>query len=441
MVRVRIAPSPTGHFHIGNARTALFNWLYARHTGGTFIVRIEDTDRERNSPESLEVVLSSLRWLGLNWDEGPEVGGESGPYFQSQRDAIYKEYLERLRDIGRAYDKDGAVYFRVSGEDQTIEDAVRGKVVRREEKDFVIFRSDGTPIYHFAVVVDDIAMGITHVIRGEEHLSNTSKHTELFAAMGAQPPIFAHVPLILKSHGPGKMGKRDWGFQVGDYERRLFLSSAVRNYLCLLGWSPKDNREVLSIDETIDLFDFPGINKDAARFDERKLAFINVAHLRELSLESFVSLARPILIRSGTIEEGSDENYIKAVLQLCQEKVRSFEELPDYVYYFFREDFSFLEKAERKIMGKGEPLSRLREVLPIFEAMNDFSEEALENKLGKLAESMGLYTGDYIHPTRLAVSGTNAGPGIYALIRVLGRDRTLSRIRRFLDKRSGEEEG
>ena len=441
MVRVRFAPSPTGHFHIGNARTALFNWLYARHTGGTFILRIEDTDRERNSAEALGVVLNSLRWLGLNWDEGPEIGGDSGPYFQSQRDAIYREFLENLRDSGRAYDKDGAVYFRVSGEDQIIEDAIRGKVVRREEKDFVIFRSDGTPIYHFVVVADDIAMGITHVIRGEDHLSNTSKHTELFAALGAEIPVFAHIPLILKSRGSGKMSKRDWGFQVSDYERRLFLASAVRNYLCLLGWSPKDDREVLSIDETIELFDFPGINKDGARFDERKLAFINAAHLKELPLETFVWLARPILIRSGTIKDRIDEDYLRAVLQLCQEKVRSFEELPDYVHYFFREDFQFSEKAERKIMRKGEPLSRLRELLPILEAVDEFGEEELESGLTQLAESKGLYTGDYIHPTRLALSGTNAGPGIYALIRVLGRERTLSRIRRFLDMRPRGDEG
>lgn len=438
MIRVRFAPSPTGHFHIGNARTALFNWLYARHTGGVFVLRIEDTDRERNSPEALKKLINSLRWLGLNWDEGPQVGGNAGPYFQSQREAIYKDFLEKLRDSGRAYDKEGAVYFRVSGEDQVIEDAIRGKVVRREEKDFVIFRSDGTPIYHFVVVVDDISMGITHVIRGEDHLSNTSKHIELFAALGAEIPIFAHIPLILKPQGPGKMSKRDWGFQVSDYENRLFLASAVRNYLCLLGWSPKDDREVLSIEETIELFDFPGINKDGARFDEGKLAFINAAHLRDLPLETFVSVSRPVLIRSGTIDVGTDEDYLRMVLQLCQEKVRSLEELPTYVVPFFREDFPFQEKAENKIMRKKGSFSRLRELLAVFEAMDEFGEEILENRLNQLAESKGFYTGDYIHPARLALSGTNAGPGIYALIRVLGRERTLSRIRRYLDMRSQE---
>ena len=208
-VRVRFAPSPTGDFHIGSARTALFNWLYARHTGGVFILRIEDTDRERNTPEALRLLLDGMRWLGLNWDEGPDTGGEYGPYFQSERGDIYREHLEKLRAAGRAYDKDGAVWFKISGEPQVIEDAIRGRVERTEEKDFVIFRSNGAPIYHFTVVVDDIAMGITHVLRGEDHLSNSSKHSELFKAFGAPLPVFAHIPLILKSHGKGKMSKRD----------------------------------------------------------------------------------------------------------------------------------------------------------------------------------------------------------------------------------------
>jgi glutamyl/glutaminyl-tRNA synthetase len=203
-VRVRFAPSPTGFFHIGSARTALFNWLYARHTQGVFILRIEDTDKERNSDEFLRVIYDSLRWLGLDWDEGPGVGGGAGPYRQSERSAIYQEYLAQLRRTGRTYEKDGATYFRISGESQIIEDAIRGRVERTEEKDFVIVRSDGNPVFHLVNVVDDIAMRVTHVIRGEDHLSNTSKHTELFRAFGAPLPVFAHIPLILKQNGPEK---------------------------------------------------------------------------------------------------------------------------------------------------------------------------------------------------------------------------------------------
>ncbi|MDG1667664.1 MAG: glutamate--tRNA ligase family protein, partial [Opitutae bacterium] len=227
-VRVRFAPSPTGFFHIGSARTALFNWLYARHTGGTFVLRIEDTDKERNTDEALRVLLDGMRWMGMDWDEGPEVGGALGPYFQSERQAIYDEYLLKLKDAGRTYEKDGAIWFKLEGERYTeyddfrkaevekvkaapvvIDDAVRGRVERAEEMDFVIVRKDGNPVFHLVNVVDDIAMGITHVIRGEDHLSNTSKHVELFKAFGVEPPVFAHIPLILKEVGSGKMSKRD----------------------------------------------------------------------------------------------------------------------------------------------------------------------------------------------------------------------------------------
>ena len=250
-VRVRFAPSPTGFFHIGSARTALFNWLYARHTGGVFVLRIEDTDQARNSEAFLNVIYDSMRWLGLNWDEGPVVGecggGDFGPYRQNERGAIYREYLEKLRATGRTYEQDGATYFRISGEPQVIDDAIRGRVERAEEKDFVIVRSDGNPVFHLVNVVDDITMGITHVIRGEDHLSNTSKHTELFAAFGAPRPVFAHIPLILKQHGPGKMSKRDHGALIEEYQKRGYSAEGLVNFLCLLGWNPKDDREKMPI--------------------------------------------------------------------------------------------------------------------------------------------------------------------------------------------------
>ena len=433
-VRVRFAPSPTGDFHIGSARTALFNWLYARHTGGVFILRIEDTDRERNTPEALRLLLDGMRWLGLNWDEGPDTGGEYGPYFQSERGDIYREHLEKLRAAGRAYDKDGAVWFKISGEPQVIEDAIRGRVERTEEKDFVIFRSNGAPIYHFTVVVDDIAMGITHVLRGEDHLSNSSKHSELFKAFGAPLPVFAHIPLILKSHGPGKMSKRDEGALIEEYQRRRFLPAAVRNYLSLLGWNPKDDSEVMPIEEIIERFDFPGINRNNARFDEKKLAHFNTEHLRLLPLETFTWMARPDLDKAGVVPEDTDEDYLQAVLGLCQEKVRSFPELPAYIDYFFNDDFEYAEKAHKKVFRKGDPPARMRELLAALESIEDFSEAALEQTLQGLAEANGLYTAEYIHPARLAVSGTDAGPGLYALLRVLGKERTIKRLKHFVEK-------
>src|SRR5690606_27690599 len=291
-VRVRFAPSPTGFFHIGSARTALFNWLYARHTGGVFILRIEDTDKERNSEAFLNVIYDSLSWLGMNWDEGPRVGGDFGPYRQSERAHIYREYLEKLRASGRVYEKDGATWFRISGEPQVIEDAIRGQVVRTEEKDFVIIRSDGNPVFHFVNVVDDISMRVTHVIRGEDHLSNTSKHTELFKAFGAPMPVFAHIPLILKQNGPGKMSKRDQGALVEEYQKRGYLPEALVNFLCLLGWNPKDDREKMPIAEIIERFDLPGVNQSNARFDERKLAHMNMQYLLELPPDRYLEQAR-----------------------------------------------------------------------------------------------------------------------------------------------------
>lgn len=433
-VRVRFAPSPTGFFHIGSARTALFNWLYARHTGGTFVLRIEDTDKQRNTEEALQVIFDGLRWLGMQWDEGPKAGGDFGPYFQSEREAIYQEYIQKLRDAGRLYEKDGAGYFRISGEPQVIDDAVRGRVERTEEKDFVVVRSDGSPVFHLVNVVDDITMKISHVIRGEDHLSNTSKHTELFKAFGASLPTFAHIPLILKENGPGKMSKRDKGALIEDYRRRWFLPDAVRNYLCLLGWSPKDDREVMAIEEIIRIFDLPQINQNNARFDEKKLSFINSRYVHELPKEKFLAMGRERLQEAGTLEEEKDSAYVDAVLELCQEKLRSVEELPAFCDYFFNDDYPFDQKAKQKIFKKGDPLARVNELKSALEATDDFSETALESLVQGLAEENGVSTGEYIHACRLAVSGRSVGPGFYGLLRVLGKERVLSRIGRFLQE-------
>jgi len=286
-VRVRFAPSPTGFFHIGSARTALFNWLYARHTSGVFILRIEDTDKERNSEAFLNVIYDSLKWLGMNWDEGPGVGGNYGPYRQSERNDLYKEYVDKLLASGRAYEKDGAIWFKLLGERSevfdehrkktvtkvkvppvVIDDMIRGRVERLEDEDFVIVRSDGNPVFHLVNVIDDIAMDVTHVIRGEDHLSNTSKHVLLYEGFGIAPPKFAHIPLILKQNGPGKMSKRDQGALIEEYQRRGYLPEALVNFLCLLGWNPGDDREKMPIAEIIRLFDLPGVNQSNARFDD-----------------------------------------------------------------------------------------------------------------------------------------------------------------------------
>lgn len=450
-VRVRFAPSPTGFFHIGSARTALFNWLYARHCGGIFVLRIEDTDKARNTDEALHVLLDGMRWLGLDWDEGPETGGDFGPYFQSKRQAIYDEYLEKLKAAGRTYEKDGAIWFKLEGERYTaydrfkeaevekvraqpviIDDAVRGRVERAEEMDFVIVRKDGSPGFHFVNVVDDIAMGITHVIRGEDHLSNTSKHVELFKAFGVAPPRFAHIPLILKESGPGKMSKRDKGALIEDYEKRGFLPAAVRNYISLLGWNPKDDREKIDIGEIIELFDFPGINKGNARFDEQKLSSLNAEYLRELNIESFSFLARPILAGAGVVAEDEDEDYLQAVLGLAQPKARSLEDLPEYVRYFFKDDYTMDEKTGEKIAKKADPKKLLAEIVPVLEGLERFDADPIKSALEAHAEAREQKIFSYFPSIRYALSGAAGGPDLLPMLEVMGRERVLSRLRRFI---------
>ena len=450
-VRVRFAPSPTGFFHIGSARTALFNWLYARHTGGTFVLRIEDTDKERNTEEALQVLLEGMKWMGMDWDEGPDVGGNYGPYFQSQRQPIYDEYLEKLTAAGRTYEKDGAIWFKLEGERYStyddylkteiekvkampvvIEDEVRGRVERAEEKDFVLVRKDGSPGFHLVNVIDDITMGITHVIRGEDHLSNTSKHVELYNAFGVKPPKFAHIPLILKEEGSGKMSKRDKGALIEEYEARGFLAVAVRNYISLLGWNPKDEREKMNIDEIIELFDFPGINKGNSRFDEKKLSALNAEYLRELNIESFTFLARPLLNEAGVVSENADENYLQAVLTLCQPKARSLDTLSELCGYFFVDDYAMDEKTGAKIAKKTDPKELLGEVLPILESIKSFDADSLKSSLETQAESKDQKVFAYFPALRYATSGQGGGPDLLPMLAVMGRERVVARIKRFI---------
>ena len=486
-VRVRFAPSPTGFFHIGSARTALFNWLYARHTGGTFILRIEDTDQERNRDEYLRLIYDSLAWLGLNWDEGPKVGanggGDFGPYRQSERGHLYQEYVQRLRDSGRAYEKDGAIWFKLLGERHevfdehrkktvtkvkgppvVIDDRIRGRVERSEDEDFVIVRSDGNPVFHLVNVVDDIAMNVTHIIRGEDHLSNTSKHVRLYEGFGVPPPAFAHIPLILKQNGPGKMSKRDQGALIEEYQRRGYLPEALVNFLCLLGWNPGDDREKMPIADLVRLFDLPGVNQSNARFDDKKLAHMNMAYLLAQPAEPFVAHAQEFFARreklisserdraeppedSQTQERRRREAaicrtamqaaagapaYFREVMLLSQPKIKGVEELPAYTAYFFSDEFPVDPKVKDKVMGKGDPTARLRELVAALPAMDFSSDVAIEEGIKALAAKGGLGFGDYQAVARLAVSGTNVGPSITGMFRVMGRERVLARLGRWL---------
>jgi glutamyl-tRNA synthetase len=437
-VRVRFAPSPTGYLHIGGARTALFNWLYARHTGGTFILRIEDTDEARNTQEAVNVILDGLRWLGLDWDEGPTSPdahapskGNFGPYFQSQRKANYTKRVEELLANNLAYEREGAIRFRMTREPIVIPDLVVGDVTRpltdREEQDpdFVIVRSDGQPVFHFVNVVDDLEMNITHVIRGEDHLSNTAKHIALFRAFAVEPPKYAHIPLILNADG-SKMSKRDRGASMTTYMDEGFVSAGVVNYLALLGWSPKNNREKMSVAELITAFDLPNVLRHNAKFDMTKLEWLSGEHLRDLSEEDFRARAHDALGRAGLPLQNFPAEYVRAAIDTCRGKVKKFSELAGYAGFYFRDDVAVPAEAAAEFTP--EVRARVAKLRDAFAALPNFTAAELERALKAVAAELGLKAGPLVHPTRLAVTGATSGPSLYHLLEIVGREKVLERL-------------
>lgn len=436
-IRVRFAPSPTGLLHIGGARTALFNWLYARHTGGTFVLRIEDTDAARNTPEARAIIFRGLKWLGLDWDEGPDedgtTRGDRGPYSQSQRGEIYQKYIRRLLDEGKAYEFEGAIKFRTPKTVCTVPDMICGDIHfdRTNDPDLVIARKDGSPVFHLVNVVDDLEMGITHVIRGEDHLSNTPKHLALFEAFGAQPPVYAHIPLILNTNG-SKMSKRDEGASVGEYIDQGYLPEAVRNYLCLLGWSPKDNREVVPIAEVVERFDLPQVNRSNARFDINKLYWINGEYWRGMDAAAFEAFSRHFLESKQAIPAGTDPGYLSQSLAIIREKIKIGRDLPEWIAPFLNEAFEYEAKAAEKNLVQPEAYARVQKLKGLFSALPEWTTAALESALVKAAEGDGVKTAAYVHPCRVAVSGVSVGPSLYHMLEVMGRERVLRRLDRSL---------
>jgi glutamyl-tRNA synthetase len=442
-VRVRFAPSPTGFLHIGGARTALFNWLYARHTGGKFILRIEDTDAARNTQEAVNVILDGLRWLGLDWDEGPvnsDVTGPShgdrGPYFQSQRQDNYTRRVEALLSRGLAYEHEGAVKFKMQREAVIIHDLVVGEV-RREltdreavDPDFVIVRSDGQPVFHLVNVIDDLEMGITHVIRGEDHLSNTAKHIALFQAFGVAPPKYAHIPLILNQDGT-KMSKRDQGASLAQYQTDGFAPEAVVNFLCLLGWSPKNNREILARPELVELFDLPQVLRHNARFDYAKLVWMNGEYITAMVPDRYYELAVHALHQAGFNPNNYPLTYVKAALDTCKEKIDLFAELPAYAGFYFRDEIAYEPEAAKKcFVPENQP--RLQKLRDSLGKLSTFDAASVEAALKVTATELGVKAGVLIHPTRLACTGNPHGPSLYHLIEVLGKEKVLQRIERAM---------
>ena len=475
--RVRFAPSPTGYLHVGGARTALFNWLFARRHGGTFVLRIEDTDTERSSDQMVAGILESMRWLGLDWDEGPGVEGPHGPYFQTQRfdrhraaahqllaDGLaYKCYCssERLKEHREAAEKAGgawkydrkclglteeeqrrlegtgvqpALRFKVPPGKTAYTDRVRGdiEVDHEQIEDFVILRSNGVPIYHLSVVADDIDMGITHVIRGDDHISNTPKHILLWQALGRKPPEFAHVPLILGTDRK-KLSKRHGMTSVTEYERLGYLPDAMVNFLALLGWSPGGDREVMPRDELIEAFSIDDISGGAAVFDPEKLDWFNAQYLARLTPDELVTLAKPLLQAAGLWRDEYDETrreWLQRVLRLVLPRVRR---LPDLVLHarpFLTITVDYDPDAIRKHLSAGDLDGHIEALIAAFEADSEsFDETAIERTLRAVAEARGVKAAVLIHAARIAATGKAVSPGIFEVLALLGKPLTISRLR------------
>ncbi len=491
--RVRIAPSPTGPLHIGTARTALFNYLHARHVGGAFILRLEDTDVARSSIAYEKDILDGLHWLGLDWDEGPEVAGDPargphGPYRQMERLPSYATAAERLLAVDLAYPcycspdelaqdrqaqeaarqapryvgrcatltpeergareaegRRGALRFRVGTGVVAFDDTIRGRVefdVENLGGDFVIVRADGTPLYHFTVVVDDAAMGITHVIRGEDHLSNTPKHILLFRALGHDVPQFAHLPLILNPDRT-KMSKRKSQTAIGDYIAQGFIREALVNYLALLGWSTGSEEEVLSMTEIIERFDLGNVHKGGAVFDRERLEWLNGQWIRRLAPDDLIDRLRPFLeaeLAAGRIEWMPADDQVRALLPVLQERLPTLGAVGDLVGFLWVADVdpdaATLVPKRWDIAATRDGLAAARETIAdVSEVV--FEADELEPPLRALAEARGWKAGDLFMAIRVAVTGRTATPPLFDTLVALGRDRVLARLDRALARLAG----
>ena len=426
--RVRFAPSPTGYLHVGGARTALFNWLYARHVGGKFLLRIEDTDKQRSTDEHTRVILDGLTWLGLDWDEEP--------VFQGARVKRHQEVADQLLAEGQAYTEEGAIRFRLPPGAIAWDDAVHGPISFQGEdiKDFVILRTDRTPIYNFAVVVDDIDMKITHVLRGDDHISNTPKQIALYRALGASLPMFGHVPMI---HGPDgkKLSKRHGAEAVGDYEHMGILPAAMRNFLALLGWSPGGDREIMTLDEMVRLFAFEGIQKKPAIFDMTKLEWMNGQYLSMATAEELYPLVSPQLAQLGL--NGNKDAVLKAIAGV---KTRSRTTLDVAKQVAVRLDAKFVafdDKAKKEIAKDPAGYKASLEASVAVLRKTDWTPEALEKTLRALADEKAVAAGKIFQPIRIALTGGTVSEPVNELLYVVGKEAALKRLQAAVTESTG----
>ncbi|MCR2044339.1 glutamate--tRNA ligase [Anaerosalibacter massiliensis] len=480
-VRVRFAPSPTGYLHVGGARTALFNYYFAKKNNGKFILRIEDTDKKRLKEDSISQILSSMKWLGMDWDEGPEIGGEYGPYFQSERINLYTDEIKKLLNEGKAYycfcteddiekereeQRKNKLPYRYSGKcshlskeevernlkigkpyvirikmprdgSTEIEDLIRGKVVvdNTQLDDYIIMKSNGIPTYNFACVIDDYAMKISHVIRAEEHLSNTPKQILTYKALGYEVPKFAHLPMIL-APDRSKLSKRHGATSVEEFKENGYLPETLVNYLTLLGWSPGGNEEIFSMEETIEKFSLDKVTKTAAIYDTKKLSWMNGQYLTRSDLEYIAKEALPYLVEDGLIESNDIEEkyeYIKRVVDIVREKVKLLPEISDASSYFFKDIDEYEEKGVKKRFTKDGVVKILERGKEALKNAPNFNVDTVEKVYRDLIDELGIKGGDIIHPTRLAISGRTVGPSLFDIISVLGKETCIKRMDKAID--------
>jgi len=414
MVRVRFAPSPTGSLHIGSVRTALFNWLYARSQSGKFILRIEDTDKKRSSEAHLKEIFSNLEWLGLKWDE---------LYFQSKRNDMYLSYAEKFVKEGLAYKDGEAVIFKVPAEKVKIYDLVHGEIEVDNSiiGELVLVKSDKSPTYNFACVIDDIDMKVSHVIRGDDHISNTNKQIALYNALSIKPPKFAHIPLIL---GPNKapLSKRFGAVSMAEYKDKGYLPEAMVNYLALLGWAPGDDREFMETKEIIKKFSIKRINKRGAEFDENKLRWLNGEHIRKLDINKFIELAK-------SFTDGKfPKEWFKKFCKLYHGRIKTLVEFKKELDIFTKDEVSYDKEAVEKFLKGKEVLDMLKLAKERLGKIKDFTPEAIEKESRALIKELNLKGADLIHPLRVATTGKSVSAGIFEVLALLGKEKTIKRL-------------
>ncbi len=423
MLKVRFAPSPTGFLHVGGARTCMFNWLYAKHSGGKFILRIEDTDLERSKKEYLDEILESIKWLGMDWDE---------IHYQSQRFDIYREYAKKLVKQGKAYQKEGAVFFKYDFQRVEIDDIIRGKIVFTElpKSEEVIIKSDNSPAYNFSCCVDDALMQISCVVRGEDHISNTPKQILMYEALGFSVPQFAHLPLIL-SPGGGRLSKRFGATSIREYKEMGYLSKAISNYLLLLGWSPGNNREIISLDEAKDIFEMKNVNKTGAVFSLDKLNWVNTEYIKSSDTGELTDLIQDFLADKDFLPPDTGRDYLEKVAGLFQGRIFKLADLIDWARFCFYDDFTYSE--DTKDILKKDLSKEVRGLAEKLSSIEDFSKEVIEKNFRAAVEDLGLKVRDLVHPVRVALTGKRVGPGLFETMEVLGKDKISRRLDRLID--------